>query len=103
MERIYDGFDVQLCRQKLISGEWGADDCEWDWDIAHNYFFDRKSADNFFFKQSAVCDKDDSIVMVQLRHCEIRYEFGEYRYATGDPIKEMDAKSGGGVFYIDWE
>lgn len=93
MEKIIHGFVVELSRQILLNGDWGSDDCEWDWESEYHEFDNRSDAEKFFKKQKKVFSADCPVI--RMFHYDITYING---YAVsenfGDEIKEYITENG---------
>ena len=94
MIRTEYGFVVMLGKQVLISGDWGSDDCNWDWELDNHHFLDRDEAEKFFKKSKKVF-KDGSVDQVTMYHCEMEF-IGDTMIGggLGDPIKEYIFEDG---------
>lgn len=88
MIRTEYGYLVTLQTQGLIDGDWGSDDCNWDWKDDNHHFLDRDEAEKFFKKSKKVF-KDGSADRVAMYHYEMDF-IGDTMIGggLGDPIKE---------------
>ena len=100
MIRNLYGFLVEIDTQVLVSGDWGSDDCEWEWDSKYHYFISRDDAEKFFNKSKKVF-KDRSADRVAMYYCDMTYNGATMIGSEiGDPIKEYGF-DGGRVIVIE--
>ena len=94
MIRTKYGFLVTLQKQVLISGDWGSDDCNWEWECVDHHFLDRDEAEKFFKKSKKVF-KGGSVDRVAMYRCEMDFA-GDTMIGSGlgDPIKEYIFEDG---------
>lgn len=98
MERVLDGYAVEIASQVLRHGSWGAADCEWDWNSEYHYFTTYNDADRYFDKQKP--KYGDDYPVIRILHCRMTFCGGNMVGCDiGNTVKEYAVDSGNTVVW----